>query len=166
MLMISQEYKKQQEIIKKNIKYIVPNPENCNPPLNNWKDINKGNSLNAHCWIVIEDGNILDYPFEEYNMIKKLNDCEGQIQYKEFDDNLQKKCYKWSMDKYWKNIGNDILPNSLFKFGNCMINVWNYYRIIMREPKYKYLKDKKPKIVFGSLGFKKINSEDIWWEFG
>tara|TARA_R100000654_G_C2683443_1_gene127618 strand:- start:976 stop:1494 length:519 start_codon:yes stop_codon:yes gene_type:complete len=161
-----EEYKKYQEFLKKDIPNIKPIPETCNPPLNKWEDINKGDSIDAHCWIVLEDGTIMDYPFEEYNLIKKLNGCEGDLQYKEFDDDLQKKCYKWSMDNYWKPIGNDELSIKLFKFGNCVINVWVVYKDLMRNPKWNEVKLMKPKIVFGSLGFKKINSQEIWWEYG
>lgn len=70
------------------------------------------------------------------------------------------------MDNYWKPIGNDELSIKLFKFGNCVINVWVVYKDLMRNPKWNDVKLMKPKIVFGSLGFKKINSQEIWWEYG
>jgi len=139
-------------------------PENCNPPLNKWEDICKGSMIDAHAWIVFEDGTIMDYAYEEYNLIKKLNGCEGDLQYREFDDDLQKKCFNWSM-KYWKPIANTPLPKQLM-FGNCVINVWEVYKDIMRKPEWIDMKLAKPKIVFGSLGFKKINSQEIWWEYG
>tara|TARA_R110002012_G_scaffold274680_1_gene461019 strand:- start:445 stop:960 length:516 start_codon:yes stop_codon:yes gene_type:complete len=162
---IDEEYNKYQEFLKKDVANTKPIPETCNPPLNKWEDINKGDSIDAHAWIVLEDGTIMDYPFEEYNVIKKINVCEGDLQYREFDDDLQKKCYNWSM-KFWKSIGNDELPKQLFKFGNCVINVWEVYKDLMRNPKWNKVKLMKPKIVFGSLGFKKINSQEIWWEYG
>ena len=105
----------------------------------------------------------MDKHYKEYDMIAEVNGCDKKRLYKLFDDDLQRECYNWAMDEYWKQFGNNKIPKMFLGFGNCVINVWDIYRKLLKKPEYKA---KKPKIVFGSMGFKKLCSDDIWWEFG
>jgi hypothetical protein len=115
-------------------------------------------TIDGHFWIV-RNGEILDIEFQEYSYIKKVRNCDDGMVYKEADAvtqmcmiNIWEKCLtSQGLDKYsFKyKVPSGYFPQMCCCFQNCMM-MW----------------EKGDVLKFGSMGWKKKNRTDTWWEFG
>lgn len=122
--------------------------------------------IDAHFWVE-RDEKIIDWDFENYNYIKRVNNCEGNKVYYEAPIETQmimiELCYRMSnktlqsnnencaikMKELYKKIGFDDREPDMC-FSNCIIEI----------------AENGGELRFGSMGWKKKNSNDIWWEYG
>ena len=132
--------------------------------LKNINDIIKGDDfIDAHAWVADCSGNVIYDPnFEEYDIIKQINECSDTKVYKPFNFSIEdeNKIYKcWDIEKKYEML--ERLPFKFpVQFGNCIYNALSY--IIQSKKKNK---NKKIYLVIGSFGWKKKNGEP-WYEFG
>lgn len=122
--------------------------------------------IDAHFWVE-RDGKIIDWDFEKYDYIKRVNNCKGNKIYCEAPIQTQRLmielCYRMSNEALQSNNENcAIKMKKLYEmmgfadrepdmcFGNCIIEIL----------------ENGGELKFGSMGWKKKNSNDIWWEYG
>lgn len=116
--------------------------------------------FDGHFWVV-KDGEIIDPHFQDYDIIKSINGCVGDAIYcpapKSVQDefiNALKKCYTKEFGsipefvEFYKKNGFRQRANQCDK-----ISLINWI-------------ENGGEIVFGSMGWKKRNSDEVWWEFG
>ncbi len=108
--------------------------------------------MDIHCWVVLEDGKIIDPDFAQYELIKKIRNLEGNKLYKQLQDIEMTKKYE-EMMKLATSIFM-ISPRDKTEFNKCFFNA------IINKKKFG------GRIVFGSMGWKIKNSYDIFWEYG
>jgi hypothetical protein len=135
--------------------------------------------FDGHFWVE-KDGEIIDRHFSGYDFIKKVQGCEGEMQYCPAPPLIQavmiglaKKTLKTNLkidamregiirtDIYDKEINKDIdVDKALDKKINKLREGQCHITAIALQKKYG------GNIVFGSMGWKKKKSDDIHWEFG
>jgi len=104
-----------------------------------------------HFWVE-KDGEIIDPYFPVYDMIKSIQGLEGEKQYQELTDKRIIKIYM----KHWIEKSISWLPPVLH------INLPHQcYSNAMY-----YISQNGGKLKIGKMGWKKKNSNQIWWEFG
>jgi len=114
--------------------------------------------MDIHCWIV-ENDKIIDFNFPEYEMIKCMRGLTGDNIYEPVPIEEQKKWFRLMHKK--SSAFNQIDP-IMYKFyknpqyGCCFVNALAY----------KKNSKNKCKIVIGKMGWRKKNSNDIFWEYG
>jgi len=129
--------------------------------------------LDLHGWIETNEGEIIDEHFDSYEQIKLIRNLEGEKIYCELVGEEERK-------KIWKYVYKNCIKKkikaieNLGCFGyenwysfwehtdtfnrdmNCFMNAYQYH---LQNPK-------TTRLCFGKMGWKKINSNDIFWEFG
>jgi len=120
-------------------------------------------TIDGHFWVE-RNGEIIDWDFQHYNHVKKVRNCSGDKVYLEAPIETQRLmielCYRMSNRVLQSNnnktcaIKMKKLHNGNRKsgmcFGNCIIEIL----------------ENGGELKFGSMGWKKNNSDDIWWEYG
>jgi hypothetical protein len=139
--------------------------------------------FDGHFWVVKEDNNIDTY-FTEYDYIKKINKCDGEMKYlqapplvqavmiglakKTLKTNLKKASLKQGyipLDEYEKAMRKDIDVDEALEQYELRANACHITAFALQ-------KKHGGKIVFGSMGWRKKNSNPkdwrngIHWEFG
>jgi len=129
--------------------------------------------LDFHGWVETIEGEIIDEDFSSYDLIKIIRNCEGEKIYCELvGEEERKKVWKYIYKKCLKNKIKDIENLGCYGYENwysyweqtdkdnrnlnCFMNAYQYH---LQNPK-------TTRLCFGKMGWKKINSNDIWWEFG
>jgi len=123
--------------------------------------------VDGHSWIV-RDGKLIDWNFKEYKLIQKIQGCSDRAVYMPTDQKIQNiiiATYKAAImsmtkSKTWEGACDEYLAR-MKKAGvkrvacyNCIINCLMEQHLHGGE------------IVFGSMGWKKLDSDKVWWEFG
>jgi hypothetical protein len=113
-----------------------------------------------HFWVVL-DNEIVDPYFPIYDGIKSFQGLEGNPVYEEFPVEVQKKLWAY----HWKKIVKPALKTNSVKeikkivekpiSSLCMLNAYCYRTY-----------HKKGRIAVGRMGWKKKNSNEIFWEYG
>ena len=114
--------------------------------------------MDGHFWVV-RDGEIIDPNFEEYDMIKVINNLEGGRIYLPAGELIQKIMKKKYIDDVENVLKDDMLMMMMalqigVTFGCCPTNV-----VIEQITN-------GGEIVFGSMGWKRKNGKGIHYEFG
>jgi hypothetical protein len=147
---------------------------NSNVPKTLFKDIRKGDYLDAHAWVECECcGKAIDPHFDSYDKICELRDLDiNQQAYKEFDPMVQKLCWElmkprigpieeWmkkkgqevlAADKDADFVGIDFEPQA----GCCFMNAYLEW----------LCSGKKGVLKCGSMGWKEKSGDSVHWEFG
>jgi len=105
-----------------------------------------------HFWVE-KDGKIIDPDFPVYDMIKSIQGLEGEKQFQELTDKRIIKIYM----KHWIEKG----TTNLNVIGLLGVMPHQCYSNAMY-----YISQNGGKLKIGKMGWKKKNSNKIWWEFG
>jgi len=119
--------------------------------------------IDAHAWVELENGTIIDPYFEHYSMVKMIRNLKGEPQYSKFsnDDMVLQKCKDITKEGVRQYIKFSLAKNSNNPFWNdwedrknhCFINAY------VNQKKYG------GKIVYGKMGWEDSKG-DIFWEYG
>jgi hypothetical protein len=123
-------------------------------------------TIDGHFWIV-RDGKIIDWEFNEYNLIRKIHNCNKEKNYIPAPETTQrimiamfKKPVMNALKKNWEEAlkefyelslkYNMIEPQYNRCYQNCLIDIYK----------------NGGELVFGSLGFKKKGTNEYHYEYG
>jgi len=125
-------------------------------------------TIDGHFWIV-RDGKIIDWEFEEYNLIRKIRNCNKEKNYIPAPETTQrimiaihKKAFSsyFSKTQSWEDIIAEfynmsvmlgmVKPECQRCYQNCLIDIYK----------------NGGELVFGSLGFKRKGTNEYHYEFG
>ena len=112
--------------------------------------------MDIHCWIV-ENDKIIDFNFPEHQMVKRIQGLVGDNIYEPAPIDEQKMWFKKMYEKSIVFLADGILYQ-FYKnpqYNCCFINALAYKK-----------NNKNCKIVIGKMGWRKKNSNDIFWEYG
>jgi hypothetical protein len=112
--------------------------------------------IDGHFWLEYE-GIIIDPYFKEYDFIKFLQNCQGDMVYLPADPIIQQVMLKKFNSIFdIEKLGETLIERDYKeKYGCCFFNT------ILNKTTFKEFK-----IVFGSMGWKRKDKEEIHWEFG
>ena len=125
-------------------------------------------TVDGHAWCENKDGEVVfDPSFGEYKFIKMVNKLEGEKQYEIVPEMSGKvmECIKIHIKDFKKTskaLGKPMSFENIMKmflkypkFGCCFLNAYSYK---FANPEVK--------LMVGKMGWKKKNSEEIFWEYG
>jgi hypothetical protein len=119
--------------------------------------------MDGHFWIV-RDGEIIDPYFKDYDMVKVINNLEGDRIYLPAGELIQKVMKKKYIDKVidLSNSVENSFEKKMFDLRmkkGVMVNNCNFNAV------WEQMKN-GGEIVFGSMGWKRKNGKGIHYEFG
>jgi hypothetical protein len=123
-------------------------------------------TIDGHFWIV-RDGKIIDWEFDNYKIIRMVHNCNEEKDYLPAPDMTQKIMIAM-FNKVITNTFNKPWDEALKKFYEISLKINRtkpecnrcYQNCLME------IYENGGELVFGSLGFKKKNSNDYWYEYG
>jgi len=109
--------------------------------------------IDAHFWVVRE-GKVIDTDFGVYNKIRQINGCDERVAYCPAPKHIQDRYIASLTRKHLKGKTAEDYKTYTPRPYECVKN-----------SAVEYLRN-GGEIVFGSMGFFKKGSQEIWWEFG
>lgn len=116
--------------------------------------------FDGHFWVE-KDGQVIDPYFSEYDQVKRIHDCVGHSVYHPAPQSVQDEWIDALTSIFNKQFG------SLVAFADFCeeVRFRPHYNSCDKNALLTLVKN-GGKLVFGSLGWKKRDSEEIWWEYG
>jgi hypothetical protein len=126
------------------------------------------NSADFHAWVEV-NGKVIDYPIHQLRLCSKFG--TGKVKYVPFEEDIQDKLQRRYRVKFEQKY---TLLSELQRKGCYTKGKWEAFVVL--TPGYCFyramvmydrlvLKGKKPKLVFGSLGFVQEDGR-VFYEFG
>lgn len=116
--------------------------------------------MDGHFWVVDNENKIFDETdFYEYHQTKIMRELEGDCQYCEAPELVQKVMIKKFIPK-----AEDLVKRlgvCWFQYGGCDRNA-----VLLKKKLEERNPNKEYRIVFGSMGWKEKKSGNVFWEFG
>jgi len=113
--------------------------------------------MDGHFWVNFE-GVIVDPYFKGYDIVKRINNLEGDRIYLPAPPLIQAVMKKRYIDDRIKLV-KDLADKRLISLTERREDCCNMNALL------EWMAN-GGEIVFGSLGWKKKNSDEIWWEYG
>ena len=111
--------------------------------------------VDGHFWVELQDGTVVDNYFPQYDFIKRFNRCEGEMLHYPAPQDVQEELLDLLAKKFKnRKYSSQDLAGFVPLFNNCDRNAVLAQKVF------------GGKIVFGSMGWKKIGSDKVHWEYG
>ena len=114
--------------------------------------------MDGHFWIM-RDGEIIDPYFKEYDMVKVINNLEGDRKYLPAEELIQKVMKKKYIASVENTLKDDMLMMSMALEIGARCNCCPTNAVVEQITN-------GGEIVFGSMGWKRKNRKGIHYEFG